>query len=229
MGISIEAEASIYLKGAPSITSSKKQFGQPGETVQIECAAFSIPKVKHILWSHDGREINTSENDDYTIIEDTTRYGVKSTLVIHRSDAKHFGQYNCSVANDYGHDSLEILLTGMRKLIFFCYKGKIHPHLTDMPGRVVHYLSVIFFHKKFKFKFEIDFFTLSLSLRCSSNDVIFFLLQFSLIDDSHVTYVFIVLAIILFIVMVAMISVICIKSGKRKLPPTDMISEVCRT
>lgn len=115
MGITIEAEASIYLKGAPSITSSKKQFGQPGETVEIECAAFSIPKVKHILWSHDGQEIKTSENDDYTIIEDTTSYGVKSTLVIHRSDAKHFGRYNCSVANDYGHDSLEILLTGMRK------------------------------------------------------------------------------------------------------------------
>lgn len=46
-------------------------------------------------------------------------------------------------------------------------------------------------------------------------------------DDSQVTYVFIVLAIILFIVMVAMISVICIKSGKKKLPPADVIPEVC--
>lgn len=115
MGISIEAEASIYLKGPPSITSSKKQFGVPGETVQIECAAFSIPKVKHILWSHNGVEINTSENDDYTIIEDTTSYGIKSSLVIHRSEIRHFGLYNCSVANDYGHDSLEIFLTGMRE------------------------------------------------------------------------------------------------------------------
>ncbi|KAG5684445.1 hypothetical protein PVAND_013679 [Polypedilum vanderplanki] len=156
MGIFIEAEASIHLKGPPSITSAKKQFGVPGETVQIECTAFSVPKVKHILWSYNGREINNGE-DDYAIVQDETSYGIKSTLVIHRSDTRHFGRYNCSVANDYGHDNMEILLSG--------------------------------------------------------------------IHDSQVTYVFIVLAIILFIVMVAMISVICIKSGKRKLPPADMISE----
>lgn len=119
MGIFIEAEASIYLKGPPSITSAKKQFGVPGETVQIECAAFSIPKVKHILWSYNGKEINTSENDDYTIIEDATSYGMKSTLMIHRADSKHFGSYNCSVSNDYGYDNMEIFLTGMRKLLEF--------------------------------------------------------------------------------------------------------------
>lgn len=119
MGISIESEASIYLKGPPSITSPKKQFGVPGETIQIECTAFSIPKVRSIHWSHNGQEINTSENDDFTIIEDVTNVGIKSTLVIHRSDAKHFGPYNCSVTNDYGHDNLEIFLTGMRKKFKF--------------------------------------------------------------------------------------------------------------
>jgi hypothetical protein len=115
MGIFIEAEASIHLKGPPSITSSKKQFGILGETVQIECVAFSIPKVKHISWSYNGHEINTNENDDYTIIEDSTTYGMKSTLVIHKSDAKHFGRYNCSVSNDYGYDNMDIFLSGLRK------------------------------------------------------------------------------------------------------------------
>ncbi len=115
LGIFIEAEASIYLKGPPSITSSKRQFGVPGETVQIECAAYSIPKVKHILWTHNGREIISNNEDDYTIIKDATSYGMKSTLVIHRSDNKHFGQYNCSVSNDYGYDNMEIFLTGMSK------------------------------------------------------------------------------------------------------------------
>lgn len=115
MGIFIEASASIYLKGPPSITSSRKQFGVPGETVQIECVAFSTPKVKHILWSYNGKEINSSQDDDYTIIEDATTFGMKSTLVIHKSDARHFGRYNCSVANDYGHDDVEIVLAGLRK------------------------------------------------------------------------------------------------------------------
>jgi hypothetical protein len=115
MGIFIEAEASIHLKGPPSITSAKKQFGVPGETIQIECTAFSVPKVKHILWSFNGRDINGSQDDDFAIVEDATSYGIKSTLVIHRSDAHHFGRYNCSVANDYGHDNMEIVLSGIRK------------------------------------------------------------------------------------------------------------------
>jgi hypothetical protein len=113
MGILIEAEANIYLKGPPSITSTKKQFGIPGETVQIECVAFSIPKARHIQWSYNGREINSS--GDYTILEEITSFGMKSTLVIRDSDSKHFGSYNCSVANDYGHDNVEILLSGLRK------------------------------------------------------------------------------------------------------------------
>lgn len=115
MGILIEAEANIYLKGPPSITSTKKQFGIPGETVQIECVAFSIPKARHIRWSYNGREINSSPDGDYTVLEEITTFGMKSTLVVRDSDSKHFGRYNCSVANDYGHDNVEIALSGLRK------------------------------------------------------------------------------------------------------------------
>lgn len=116
-GILIEAEANIYLKGPPSITSTKKQFGIPGETVQIECVAFSIPKARHIRWSHNGREINSTPDGDYTVLEEITTFGMKSTLVVRDSDTKHFGRYNCSVTNDYGHDNVEIVLSGLRKLL----------------------------------------------------------------------------------------------------------------
>lgn len=119
MGIVIEAEANIYLKGPPSITSTKKQFGIPGETVQIECVAFSVPKARHIQWSYNGREINSSQDGDYTVSEEITTFGMKSTLVIRDSDSKHFGRYNCSVTNDYGHDNVEIVLSGLRKFTFF--------------------------------------------------------------------------------------------------------------
>lgn len=113
MGVFIEAEASIYLKGPPSITSTKKQFGIPGETVQIECVAFSIPKPRHIVWSYNGREINSSQDGDYTVLEESTTFGMKSMLVIRDSDTKHFGRYNCSVANAYGHDNVDIVLSGL--------------------------------------------------------------------------------------------------------------------
>lgn len=113
MGLLIEAEANIYLKGPPSITSTRKQFGIPGETVQIECVAFSIPKPRHIHWIHNGQIINSSSGSDYTILDEITSFGMKSTLVIRDSDTKHFGFYNCSVTNDYGHDNVEILLSGL--------------------------------------------------------------------------------------------------------------------
>lgn len=118
MGVFIEAEASIYLKGPPSITSTKKQFGIPGETVQIECVAFSIPKPRHIVWSYNGREINSSQDGDYTVLEESTAFGMKSTLVIRDSDSKHFGRYNCSVANTYGHDNVDIVLSGLGECSF---------------------------------------------------------------------------------------------------------------
>jgi len=193
MGIVIEAVANIYLKGPPSITSTKKQFGIPGETVQIECVAFSIPKARHILWSYNGRQINSSLDENYSVLEEATSFGLKSTLVIRYSEAKHFGRYNCSVANDYGHDNVEIELSGQRE----------SQHLSLKASLKLAELELIF---------PLDSILLSLVI-------------FS--DDSQVTYVFIVLAIILFIVMVAMISLICIKSGKKKLPPADVIPEVC--
>lgn len=121
MGILIEAEANIYLKGPPSITSTKKQFGIPGETVQIECVAFSIPKAKSIRWSYNGREINSSDDGDYKVIEEITTFGMKSTLIIRESDTKHFGRYNCSVTNSYGNDNVEIVLSGLSKFSLIKY------------------------------------------------------------------------------------------------------------
>ncbi len=36
--------------------------------------------------------------------------GVRSTLVVREAQDRHFGSYNCSVANAYGSDAVEILL-----------------------------------------------------------------------------------------------------------------------
>jgi hypothetical protein len=109
-------QATIYLKGVPTITSSRRQFGVPGENVQIECIAFSIPKARFVSWSFNGRDINNASsgygNDEYRIEESILPFGVKSTLVIEHSAAKHFGRYNCTVINDYGSDVLEIELNG---------------------------------------------------------------------------------------------------------------------
>jgi hypothetical protein len=112
----IGAEATIFLKGPPSITSTRRQYGTPGDVAKIECIAFSIPKARHVSWSYNGHELNVSSDDDFQIMEDYLPFGVKSTLLIRESNTKHFGRYNCTVLNDYGSDILEIELTGESKL-----------------------------------------------------------------------------------------------------------------
>lgn len=121
----IGAEASVYLKGAPSIRSSRRQFGIPGDTARVECIAFSVPKAKHVIWTFNGHEINTSNDHDYSILEDPLPEGIKSTLIVRESSSKHFGKYNCTVVNEYGNDTLEIELMAQSKMmIFFLQKFK---------------------------------------------------------------------------------------------------------
>lgn len=106
----IKSAADVYLKQAPKITSSQQQFGLVGDTTQLECSAISIPRARHISWSFRGREINGVEDPEFSILENTTDQGIKSTLIIRNSQAWHFDRYNCSVVNDYGTDVLQIEL-----------------------------------------------------------------------------------------------------------------------
>lgn len=104
----IKAAADIFMKQAPHITSNQQQFGVIGDTLHLECFATSIPKARHISWSFKGREINTNGDHEFSILEESTLQGIKSTLIIRNSQAWHFDKYNCSVVNDYGNDVLEI-------------------------------------------------------------------------------------------------------------------------
>lgn len=104
----IKAAADIFMKQAPHITSNQQQFGVVGDTLHLECFATSIPKARHISWSFKGREINTNGDHEFSILEESTSHGIKSTLIIRNSQPLHFDKYNCSVVNDYGTDVLSI-------------------------------------------------------------------------------------------------------------------------
>lgn len=108
----IGAEATIYVKRAPIITSHKAQFGAVGSRAKIDCSAFSIPKAEHILWSFEGKQINmTSDDPDIYIFEEHhLPEGVRAALIIKESRSTHYGKYNCTVLNAYGGDSLIITL-----------------------------------------------------------------------------------------------------------------------
>uniref|UniRef100_A0A1A9ZLV7 Ig-like domain-containing protein n=1 Tax=Glossina pallidipes TaxID=7398 RepID=A0A1A9ZLV7_GLOPL len=114
----IGAEATIYVKRAPIITSHKVQFGAVGHRAKIDCLAFSIPKAEKILWSYEGKIINMSSADPdlYIFEEYHLPEGVRAALIIKESRSNHFGKYNCTVINSYGSDSLLITLIPERKL-----------------------------------------------------------------------------------------------------------------
>lgn len=106
----IKSAADVFLKQQPKITSSRQQYGMVGDTTQLECAAISIPRARHISWSFHGREINGADDPEFSILEETTDQEIKSTLIIRKTQARHFDKYNCSVVNDYGTDVLQIEL-----------------------------------------------------------------------------------------------------------------------
>ncbi|KAK6623398.1 hypothetical protein RUM43_009250 [Polyplax serrata] len=110
----IGAEGAIYIKGRPTIISHRTQFGVVGDNVRLECVVFSIPRPSHISWSFEGVDIE-SANHKYSILEDPLPNGIKSTLLIHESESRNFGAYNCSVINSYGMDSVEIVLKAQSK------------------------------------------------------------------------------------------------------------------
>lgn len=106
----ISADAYVYLKGSPSISSARTQYGLVGDTSRIECFASSVPRARHVSWTFNGQEISSESGHDYSILVDAVPGGVKSTLIIRDSQSHHYGKYNCTVVNDYGNDVAEILL-----------------------------------------------------------------------------------------------------------------------
>lgn len=116
----IEAEATVFIKGAPKILSNRTQFGSEGESVSIECTSLSVPKPDDIRWFFEGKEISAIHDPDYATLEESLPDGiVKSNLVIRASQSKHYGLYNCSVTNEYGNANAGIMLKPTKTLPLF--------------------------------------------------------------------------------------------------------------
>ncbi|XP_054285221.1 irregular chiasm C-roughest protein-like [Macrosteles quadrilineatus] len=108
----IKADATIYMKGPPTIISHRTQYGIPGDTVRLECSAFSIPTPQKVVWNFKGEDVASDLN--YSVLEDQLTEGIKSTLIIQESRLEHFGVYNCTVSNPYGSDVVEITLKAQK-------------------------------------------------------------------------------------------------------------------
>nr|XP_018900895.1 PREDICTED: irregular chiasm C-roughest protein-like isoform X1 [Bemisia tabaci] len=106
----IEADATVILKGPPTIVSHRLQFGVPGDSVELECIAYSIPPPQKFVWMHNGQELDLSTSGDYVEMKEHIPGGIKSKLTVREAQQYNFGVYNCSVSNQYGSDTFEIIL-----------------------------------------------------------------------------------------------------------------------
>ncbi|KAI4493872.1 hypothetical protein M0804_002048 [Polistes exclamans] len=104
--------ANIYIRGPPSIVSQRIQFVPDEGVVKVKCIAISVPKPESVVWSFDGRELNFSlNNTPFYVQEEYTQERVVSTVTLADPVSAYFGDYNCTVTNSYGTDSVIIKLT----------------------------------------------------------------------------------------------------------------------
>ncbi|XP_015363944.1 PREDICTED: irregular chiasm C-roughest protein-like [Diuraphis noxia] len=111
----VNAEASVTMRGKPIIDSPLVQYGTLSETIRLECVAKSVPVADRIVWTYHNTEIGTkNDQKHYSVLEDPTDDGVKSSLMVRNLKQEQFGAYNCTAYNDYGSDSAVIVLVQKR-------------------------------------------------------------------------------------------------------------------
>ncbi|XP_012280522.1 irregular chiasm C-roughest protein isoform X2 [Orussus abietinus] len=104
--------ANIYIRAPPSIVSQRTQYVPDEGVVKVKCTAISVPKADSVVWSFEGHPLNFSTNNTPFLVQDEhTPEKVVSTVTLLEPISTYFGDYNCTVTNSYGTDSVIIKLT----------------------------------------------------------------------------------------------------------------------
>ena len=107
----ISSTAKVYKFGPPKILESteKIQTGKLRQEASLTCDSFAIPLPdKDITWTYNKNKI--VESDRYKINKAAKVDGIVSTLVIKSTLATDFGDYDCSINNGFGEDTLTVRL-----------------------------------------------------------------------------------------------------------------------
>ncbi|KAK1131315.1 hypothetical protein K0M31_017602 [Melipona bicolor] len=104
--------ANVYIRAPPSIVSQRVQYVPDEGVVKVKCTAISVPKADSVVWSFAGRELNFSlNNTPFYAQEEYTAERVVSTVTLLEPVSAYFGDYNCTITNSFGTDSVIIKLT----------------------------------------------------------------------------------------------------------------------
>ncbi|OQR70141.1 irregular chiasm C-roughest protein-like, partial [Tropilaelaps mercedesae] len=98
----------VYIKGAPRVISAPLQYASEGARARIECLVQAVPPATRVEWFKGGMLIDTDKIQGYHIAREPLPSGERNLLVIERTTANDFGEYNCTVHNAFGEHSATI-------------------------------------------------------------------------------------------------------------------------
>jgi len=103
----ISAVAKVYLKSKPRILPDKRvQFASLKTIGRVVCEAVSVPTVETVEWFYSGGlPVMTGNGGKFSVLENRSNDGVRSTLVIAGVQNQDLGSYTCRVTNAMGTDS----------------------------------------------------------------------------------------------------------------------------
>lgn len=78
----IKADATVYMKGPPTIISHRIQYGIPGDSVRLECSAFSIPTPQKVVWSFHGEDVGSDLDYDVSSCSLTFIINLRDTWLL---------------------------------------------------------------------------------------------------------------------------------------------------
>lgn len=112
----ITQDVHVYVKGPPKVSSPTTQYGVEGEQVRVECVITSVPPPTRVAWSRNLQLVDIDNNQGYEIIKEPLSNGLRNLLIIHNAAEEDFGQYNCSVWNQFGYDTRLITVRKQKNL-----------------------------------------------------------------------------------------------------------------
>ena len=127
----ISAVAKVMMKDKPKIyTDRRVQFANLNTIGRLVCEAVSVPTVETVEWFYSGGlPVLTGSGGKFSVLENRSNDGVRSTLVIAGVNEDDIGEYRCRVTNSLGTDSISLSLQLQGKRIsltisvykYFCW------------------------------------------------------------------------------------------------------------
>ncbi|KAK3853880.1 hypothetical protein Pcinc_039600 [Petrolisthes cinctipes] len=104
----LEGRVHLRLRGPPHIKAQAVVAVPEGEKAVLRCGVVAVPHPVSVTWTREGSTVHTEQG--HYVNEEQRADGVVSTLTINKTTINDFAAYNCSVINEYGVDTQQILL-----------------------------------------------------------------------------------------------------------------------